>query len=103
MGVPLNIPLHPTQLYESLGELAIFALLMAAIVRPRRPGAILGLYLLLYSALRFGVEFVRAHDQANPFGGPLSIAQWISLALIAAVLGARSVRRGRAVPARNAG
>lgn len=52
--------LHPTQLYEAFGELAIFATLL--ILRPRlrgRPGALLVGYLGLYAALRFVVEMFR--------------------------------------------
>ena len=36
---------------------------------------------MLYSAVRFAVEFVRFHEQGNLLGGPLDTSQWISLAL----------------------
>jgi phosphatidylglycerol---prolipoprotein diacylglyceryl transferase len=85
-GVPFFQPLHPTQLYEAAAELAVFAVLYWLILKPHRPGMIIGLYLVLSSLARFGVEFYRVHEQALPFGMPLSITQWISLAL--AVLGA---------------
>jgi len=52
--------LHPTQLYEAFGELAIFAALL--VLRPRlrrRPGALLVAYLGAYAALRFVVEMFR--------------------------------------------
>jgi phosphatidylglycerol:prolipoprotein diacylglycerol transferase len=83
VGVPLGIPLHPTQLYESLAEAVIFVILYRRIARPHRNGAIIGLYLVLYSSVRFLVEFVRAHDEINPHVGPLVTEQWIALALIA--------------------
>lgn len=83
VGVPLGIPLHPTQLYESIAELIIFAILYRRIRKPHPQGAIIALYLMLYSTARFLVEFVRVHDQPNPFGGPLNDSQWISLGLIA--------------------
>jgi prolipoprotein diacylglyceryltransferase len=38
----------------------------------------ISLYLMLYSTVRFVVEFFRYHEQANPFGGPLDTGQWIS-------------------------
>jgi len=41
----------------------------------------IGLYLMLYSTVRFVVEFFRYHEQANLFGGSLDTGQWISLAL----------------------
>ncbi len=82
-GVPLGIPLHPTQLYESFAELLVFALLYWRSGKPHREGEILGLYLVTSSALRFWVEFYRFHAQELPFGGPWSLTQWISLVLLA--------------------
>ncbi|MGO4882843.1 MAG: prolipoprotein diacylglyceryl transferase [Bryobacteraceae bacterium] len=92
VGVPLGVKLHPTQMYESLAEFFIFAILYWRIRRPHAPGTIISLYLILYSTVRFLVEFVRYHEQPNPFGGPLNTSQWISLAL-AALGGAYFLRR----------
>ena len=86
VGVPLDIPLHPTQLYESLAELIIFLILYRMIAKPHRPGAIIGLYLVLYSTVRFFDDFLRDPQQPNPFSGPFNNAQWISLGLIAIVI-----------------
>jgi len=86
VGVPLGIKLHPTQLYESAAEFVIFGILYWRIAKPHTPGAIISLYLVMYGSVRFLVEFVRFHEQLNPFGGPLNTSQWISLGLV--VLGA---------------
>jgi phosphatidylglycerol:prolipoprotein diacylglycerol transferase len=84
VGVPLDVKLHPTQLYESAAEFAIFGILYWRIRRQHAPGSIISLYLILYSTVRFLVEFVRDHPgEPNPFGGPLNTSQWISLALAA--------------------
>ena len=83
VGVPLGVRLHPTQIYEALAEFAISAILLWRIRRPHAPGTVIGLYLMLYSTVRFLVEFLRFHEQPNPFGGPLNASQWISLALFA--------------------
>lgn len=83
VGVPLGLPLHPTQLYEAFAEAAICLVLYRRFVRPHRPGAIIGLYLMLYSLVRFAVEFFRAHDANNLGFGPFSTEQWIALALAA--------------------
>jgi phosphatidylglycerol:prolipoprotein diacylglycerol transferase len=77
-GVPLGVPLHPSQLYESIAEIAIFAFLWNRFNSRRFDGEIIGWYLVLYSAARFVVEFFRNHEQ-NLVGG-LSLTQWISLA-----------------------
>ncbi len=82
-GVPLHVPLHPTQMYESISEFVIFGILYWRFHRAHRPGTIIGLYMVLYSAVRFLVEFVRNHEQALPFGGVLSITQYISIATFA--------------------
>jgi phosphatidylglycerol:prolipoprotein diacylglycerol transferase len=79
-GAPLNVPIHPTQLYESLAEALIFGILYWRIRKPHPPGAIIGLYLMLYGLVRFLVEFVRFHEQGNI--GPFDASQWIALALI---------------------
>jgi len=92
VGVPLGVPLHPTQLYESIAEAVIFLILYFRIAKPHRPGAIIGLYLVLYSTVRFFDDFLRDPQQPNPFGGPFNTAQWISLGLIATVMAIWLVR-----------
>ncbi len=87
---------HPTQLYESAACLAIYGLLLLAYRRPkRRPGSIMALYLVLYPAARFILEFWRGDERLR--WGCLTAAQAVSLALAAAGLlmlwGLRS-RRG---------
>ena len=99
-GVPLGLPMHPTQLYESAADALIFAFLYRAINKSHAPGSILGWYLALYSSARFVIEFFRFHEQGLHFG--LSYTQWISLATLAAGVGllllpARSVNRRRAL------
>src|SRR5215475_16008013 len=69
VGVPLNVRLHPTQLYEAFAEFVIFAILYRQVRRPHRAGSVIGLYLILYSAVRFVVEFFRNHEQGNLWGG----------------------------------
>ena len=94
-GVPLGVPLHPAQLYESMAELFIFAFLYKRFHRVHRNGDIIGWYLVLYSSVRFVVEFFRNHEQ-NLVGG-LSLTQWISLGTLLA--GALLLLRPRTAPA----
>lgn len=79
--------LHPTQLYESLGLLLLFLFLKNLQSRNQVPGRVFIWYLLLASALRFGVEFFRA-DHLELFWG-LSIFQMVSLGVFAAGLYAK--------------
>ncbi len=93
VGVPLNVRIHPTQLYEAFAEFVIFGLLYWRIRKPHGQGGIIGMYLMLYSAARFTVEFFRVHEQGNLLNGPLDTSQWISAGLFA--LGAVFVWRSR--------
>ncbi len=83
-GVPLGVPLHPTQLYEALAEGIICLILISQLKKHRPDGRVIGLYLLLYGMVRFAVEFLREHDGSNPLGGPFVLEQWISLAVAVA-------------------
>lgn len=83
VGVPLNTPLHPTQLYESFFEFLIFGFLYWRIRRAHQEGSIIGLYLMLYGTVRFLVEFFRYHEQGNLFNGPFDTSQYISVVLFA--------------------
>jgi phosphatidylglycerol:prolipoprotein diacylglycerol transferase len=82
VGVPLGVPLHPTQLYEAFAEFLIFGVLYWRFGKPHAAGTIIALYLMLYGTVRFVVEFYRFHDQGNLFGGPLDTSQWISLVFV---------------------
>ena len=85
VGVPLNVPLHPTQLYESAGLLVLCGLLLA--LGRRRPGQIFAVYLGGYALLRFTIEFFRGDPRGSVFGGALSTSQLIALTGLAAALG----------------
>jgi phosphatidylglycerol---prolipoprotein diacylglyceryl transferase len=90
-GVPLGVPLHPAQIYESVADALIFLALYKMIARPHPSGAILGWYLTLYSSARFVIEFFRLHEQGLHFG--LSFTQWISLVTLAAGIALLIARR----------
>jgi len=95
-GVPLGVKLHPAQLYESVVVGVLAWWLYRQSLKPHRDGRILGLYLVTYSAARFGIEFFRYHEQRFPFGGPLSWTQWIAVGL--AVAGAGMLMRKGGAP-----
>jgi len=93
-----TLPLHPTQLYESFGELALFAFLIA-VVRPRKAfhGQVLASWLLLYAVLRTVVESFRGDVERGIVLG-LGVGTWTSLVIFAigAVLYARGWQRRQA-------
>jgi phosphatidylglycerol:prolipoprotein diacylglycerol transferase len=102
VGVPLMVPLHPTQLYEALAEFLIFGVLYWRFGKAHTPGAVISLYLMLYSTARFIVEFFRYHEQGNLWGGPLDTSQWISIALFAVGASYYAVSRRRRLTAQAA-
>ena len=86
MGTPLNIPLHPTQIYESLGALFLFAYLTWRRSRPHANGQVILLYLGFYAALRFVIELFRADYRGAVFNGLLSTSQFIAVITFAAAV-----------------
>lgn len=71
---------HPTFLYESIGNLLIAIILIVSLRRFRASGRVTFLYLLLYSMLRFSLEFIRI-DPVPAFGG-LKLPQWVSIGVM---------------------
>jgi phosphatidylglycerol---prolipoprotein diacylglyceryl transferase len=82
VGVPLGVPLHPTQIYEAIGEAIIFAILYANYRRKKFDGQVLGWYLLMYPTVRLLVEFLRTHVDEALLWNTISDAQLISILLI---------------------
>ena len=100
VGVPLGVPLHPTQLYMSLNAFLIFLILWYVLTRRRFTGQVFWLAFMLYSTGRFIIEFYRGDDQARGFLGPLSTSQWIGipLFLLGAAMTIRRLRTAKRSP-----
>jgi phosphatidylglycerol:prolipoprotein diacylglycerol transferase len=89
-GVPLDVRLHPTQLYESFAMLLVFFFLLWLHKHRRFNGQVILFYALLYSVIRFGIEFFRDDPRGDLFGlttlTGLSTSQLISLIVGAGAL-----------------
>jgi phosphatidylglycerol:prolipoprotein diacylglycerol transferase len=60
---PLQLPRHPSQLYEALLEgVVLFFIVHYFARKPRLFGQVAGLFLIFYGLFRFLVEFVRQPD-----------------------------------------
>lgn len=82
-GADATPSLHPTQLYEALGLLALFALLVALRRRKRWHGQLLVTYVLGYAVLRFATELARGDVGRRFLVEPyLSTSQALSLAAV---------------------
>ena len=78
---PYGVPLYPTQLMEFVGNLLIFGILLLVYAKKKVDGEVFALYLLLYGAERFFLEFYRGVTPPIP-GLGLTWNQVVSLLLI---------------------
>jgi phosphatidylglycerol:prolipoprotein diacylglycerol transferase len=93
VGTPLNVPLHPTQLYESGAEFLNFLFLIWLARRQRFRGEIFATFIMLYGFERGMIEFVRGDPgRTLLLRGRFSLMQVVSLLLI--LLGAWMWRQG---------
>ncbi len=105
-----SVPLHPSQLYSSLGGLAIFLALLALERRRAFDGYLFYVFLIFYGMGRFLVDFVRYYEPSMVlvrFGAvPISYNQGISflmllVGLAGLIAGLRKIHapEGRSEPA----
>ena len=81
-------PVLPVQLFEAVLNLIIFSLLI--LIRKRSRISPLPVYFLMYSVVRFVLEFFRG-DEIRGFANGLYTSQWISIGMFAAGAAAVSV------------
>ena len=88
VGTPLDVPLHPTQIYLSVNAFLIFLILQWAYRRRTFDGEVFWLYVLLYAITRGLIENFRG-DSVRGFliPGVLSTSQFIGLVAAAAAVG----------------
>ena len=84
-GVPIDTHLHPTQLYESFAMLIVFFFLLWLHRHRKFTGQVILFYALLYSVMRFSIEFVRADPRGDILGlttlTGLSTSQMLSIVI----------------------
>lgn len=76
---PLNIPLHPTQLYESAANLMVFFIMLAIRPYKRFDGQLFLIYIILYGVNRFIIEMFRDDFRGATILGIFSISQIIAV------------------------
>ncbi|MFQ3580619.1 MAG: prolipoprotein diacylglyceryl transferase [Chloracidobacterium sp.] len=94
-GVPYDVALHPTQLYESAATLALCLGLGWLFHRRHFRGQVILAYLFGYAVIRFVIEIWR--DDPRGAVGPLSTSQFIALGCAAFVAGAWMLRRRKTI------
>jgi phosphatidylglycerol:prolipoprotein diacylglycerol transferase len=89
-----SLSVHPTQIYEAAGSLALAAALLLYLHGKKRyDGHVFVAFLLGYAVLRFVLEFFRADDRGELLW--LSTSQWLGLPLSAVALVIHAKRRPR--------
>ena len=82
-----QLPRHPSQLYEALGEgLILFVILFLLARREsirRRLGLLSGVFLIGYALARMAVENFREPETLTASLGPTTWGQWLSLPMLA--------------------
>jgi phosphatidylglycerol:prolipoprotein diacylglycerol transferase len=86
VGTPLDIPLHPTQLYESLAVSLLFLFLLWLSRRQRFRGQVMLIYLFGYAVIRFVIEYYRGDAaRGTVLGGWVSTSQFIAILVVLGV------------------
>ena len=79
------IPRHPTQLYEAISYLLIFAFLYFMYQSKKienRPGLFVGTLFILLFAARFVIEFFKENQVGFEDGMSLNMGQWLSIPFV---------------------
>ena len=80
----LGAGVHPTQIYEALLDLGLYAMLAAFYRRKKFDGQIFASYLILYAMLRVFVEMFRGDYTAYYLNGHVTPAQMLSIPIFVA-------------------
>lgn len=96
--VRIDIPVHPTPLYESVANFMLFGALWAMRKRIRRPGILFVIYLAVSGFLRFAVEFIRRPDGRPDRWLDLRDAQWIGIGQVVLALVILAFFMWRSIP-----
>lgn len=72
---------HPSQLYEAAKNLVIFGVHWSLKDKFLPKGFRFWLFVLMYSSMRFGIEFFRAPDPQIGFIASLTLGQWINIVM----------------------
>lgn len=95
---PTTVPVHPTQLYETVALLPLVWLLLRWRRQGRSDRFVFGAYLVIAGLIRFVIEFLRVRQ---PIAGPFAVAHVAAaLAIVVGVVLLRTADDGRRARAR---
>jgi phosphatidylglycerol:prolipoprotein diacylglycerol transferase len=95
-GTPLGIPLHPTEIYDGLLNLALYFFLTWLFRHKKFDGQIFATYLICYAVTRSIVEYFRGDYTNLHYHLGLTPAQWISVPIFVGGLALAAILSRRA-------
>lgn len=84
---PLNIPLHPTQLYDSFSNFMIFVIVMILGAKKKFNGQVFIWFLILHSTARLLIERFRGDDRGILPGTEWTMTQFITILILFSAIG----------------
>lgn len=97
---PTGVPLHPTQIYSALTNLALFGILLWWQKRQRFQGELSLIFLLLYAGTRSLVEVFRNDPRGVYLDGLISTSQIISILVAGVAVALFAFRFNKSYPQR---
>lgn len=79
---PLNIPIHPTQLYSSLSSFIIFVILMILHSKKKFEGQVFLWFLIFHSTARLFLERFRGDPRGMILTNNLTLTQFIAIIIL---------------------
>ena len=95
-GTPINVPLHPTEIYDALLNFGLYVFLAWLFRRKKFDGQVFATYLLCYAVTRSIVEYFRGDYTNLHYHFGLTPAQWVSVPIFIAGLALAAVLSRRA-------
>jgi len=84
---PLNISLHPAQLYSSISGLIIFGVVMLLYSKRKFEGQIFLWFLILHSTARLALERFRGDDRGLLLNSNMSMTQFVAILILISAAG----------------
>jgi len=79
---PLNVSLHPTQMYSSISGVIVFFILLLIYSKRKFKGQVFVWFLILHSTARLAIERFRGDDRGILLGSNMTITQFITIIIL---------------------
>lgn len=84
---PLNVPLHPTQIYSSLSCFVIFLVVLVLYSKKKFEGQVFLWLMIMHSTARLAIERFRGDDRGILLGSNMSMTQLVAILILITSVG----------------